>query len=177
MESKRIPLERLTRIDPADFAVFGEIIGQTMQSPLEDFPWVAYWTHHVDIDFAGSSVDFGLLHCRKHDGPVLMESHAGTRETFLPLGDSSVFLLAPPNSDHSGPDLLGLRAFLMDSTLGVALHKGIWHRPPWPISHQGARFALLRTGELVDKTAALNLQIRVVLEDEDLPVSPTTIPL
>lgn len=168
MGIRRIVVEDLAQIDPEDFEPYGCIIGRCAQVPFEDFPHLAYWTHHVDIGPDNEKLDMGLLVCRGFPGLVSMESHPGTREIFLPLEGTAVFLLAPPDENRRKVDLDRLRAVYMDGTLGVSLHKGAWHRPPYPVRGESVRFALLRKGELMDTTEFQQFGITLALTGKKL---------
>jgi len=163
MKTRVIAVENLAQLAVEDFEQYGQIIGLQMGKPLEDFLHLKYWTRHVDIGPDNEKLDMGLLVCYKSPGLVRMESHPHTREIFIPLEGKSILIVAPPDRDQYGPDLQKLRAFYLDGTLGIALHKETWHRPPWPVGDNNARFALLRKGELTDPTELTELGLKLNL--------------
>jgi len=160
---RTLEIEGLSTISAEDFARYGVIVGNCHGDPLEDSPHLSYWSNHVDIGPDNEGLDFGFLLCKTSLEPVEMESHPRTREIFLPLQGTAVFLLAPPREDGLGPDLAGLRAVHLDGAVGIALHAGTWHRPPWPLGGGFASFALLRKGELVDPTRSQELGLNVII--------------
>jgi len=165
MEIRQIKVELLTEVSTADFQPYGQIMGLEEKAPLEDFAHLSYWTKNVDLDPDNEKLDLGLLLCKRTEAPIRkMERHKMTSEIFIPLTGQTIFVMAPADNSKEMPDLTRIRAFLLDGTLGVALHKGNWHWPPVPL-RKTARFVLLRKGELSDPTEMkdLGLELKLVI--------------
>lgn len=165
MEIKEVKVKLLEKVSIADFQPYGQIIGIEEKTPLEDFAHLSYWTKNVDLGSDNEKLDLGLLLCKRVEAPIRkMERHKMTSEIFIPLTGQTIFVMAPADNSKEMPDLAGICAFLLDGTLGVALHKGTWHWPPLPIG-KTAKFALLRKGELSDPTEMkdLGLEIKLVI--------------
>lgn len=113
----------------------------------------------------------------------LLERHPHVTQAIIPLSTArALFLVAPP---ASRPDLVDLRAFLIDGSCGYLLHRNTWHSPDrYPVSPPGADYALLtewettgaaaggersaRTEEL-DCRAHFGVDIRLVLPKSEEP--------
>ena len=165
MEVREIKVELLAEISPADFGSYGQIMGLEHQAPLENFPHLSYWTKNVDAGPDNEKIDLGLLLCKKTGEEITkMERHKLTSESFVPLTGQALFVMAPADNSKEMPDLTGIRAYLLDGTLGVALDKGTWHWPPIPLTDT-AKFVLLRKGRLSDPTEMkdLDLELRLVI--------------
>ena len=165
MEIKEIKVELLTEISPSDFKPYGQIMGLEDKVPLEDFVHLSYWAKNVDLGPDNEKIDGGLLLCKKVNSQITkMERHKMTSEIFIPLIGQTIFVMAPADNSKEMPDLTKIRAFLLDGTLGVVLHKGNWHWPPVPL-RKTAKFVLLRKGELSDPTDMkdLGLELRLII--------------
>jgi ureidoglycolate lyase len=165
LETREIGLEMPTK---GNFARFGQIIGLEDQQPLEDFPYLKYWTGTADLGKTDEGLDMGWLVCKRTEAEInRLERHLYTSETFFPLVGKSIFVMAPPN-DREGVEMIEykdqIKAFFIDGSEAVSLKKGTWHWPPKPLEDL-AKFALLRKGELKDPTQILELgfKVRVIL--------------
>lgn len=163
-EVKILPLVEVTK---DEFAPYGQIMGREEGKPYEDIPILSYWTKNADLGPDNEKLDAGLLICRKVDRKVTMlERHPLTSENFIPLVGEVIFVMAPADNSKDVPNLAHIRAFFLDGTLGVALHKGTWHYPPIPM-RESARMVLLRKGELSDMERRdlkdFDVELRVVM--------------
>jgi len=165
MKTKYVKIERLTDLTCDEFAPYGQIIGLEDAPPLEDLPYLNYWTHNVDIGPDEEKLDLGLLLCKPQSPgtPITkMERHPYTWEIFMPPVGEVVFVMAPTDVTGDKPDVDSIRAFLLDGTLGVALPAGNWHWPPIPVGAP-AKITLLRKGPRLDKTDFADLGVEVKL--------------
>ena len=152
MMTKEVKVELLKDISHADFKPYGQIMGIEEGAPLEDFPYLRYWPKNVDLGLSNEDIDAGLLLCKRTDDKITkMERHKLTLEVLFPLGGETIWVMAPADNSKEGPDLTRIRAFLLDGTLGMCLHKGTWHWAPICLQDT-AKFIVLLKGELTDPT-------------------------
>lgn len=173
MEKKELKVEALKYISEESFKPYGQIFGLEKGSPTEDIIFVKCWSYNVDLGDDNEKIDLcycklqrvsstTILEVEKHQGlpdwlrgykggttVSKMERHPLTTETFFFLEGDVIFVLAPPDNSKKVPDLTMVRAFLLDSSLGISLWKGTWHWPPIPV-YESARIGILRKGDLSD---------------------------
>lgn len=116
-------------LDMATFAPFGTIVGVVGGSPALDWGTLQTWMTPFDVDGPPQ-----MTLCRYHREPVewsRMERHLGVTQAFLPLGGAASVMVVAPASDLADraalPPPASVRAFYMDGTAGVVLHRGTWH--------------------------------------------------
>lgn len=164
MKNKEIKVELLKDISAKDFEPYGQIIGRGEGKPLEDFPYLLYWPKNIDLGTKIEEIDIGLLVCKRiKDNNVLkLERHKRTFEVLFPFGGGTIWVLAPPDNSSQKPDLSRIRAFYLDGTLGMSLHKGTWHWAPVCLK-EIVKFIVLLKGEIEDPTEYHNLDLELKL--------------
>ncbi len=167
MRVQEVKITPLAEVTKEEFAPYGQIMGREEGKPYEDLPIASYWTKNADLGPDNEKLDTGLIICRKVGRKVTMlERHPQTSENFIPLVGEVIFVMAPADNSKALPDLANIRAFFLDGTLGVALHKGTWHYPPIPM-RESARLVLLRKGKLSDEEIKdlkdLDVKVKVVM--------------
>ena len=69
-----------------------------------------------------------------------MSRHLHCCQVFLPLnGKDFIIALAPPsdnNDPFAVPDIKRIRAFIVNGSSGIVLHKGCWHVTPFPFCYK-----------------------------------------
>lgn len=136
MREVEIPLRRLS---DAAFAPFGQIVGAGERPP--SFEAAHLWNWRIGFEADGPTE---LLLIRyKYQEPAFryLERHFHVTQGFVPLGGvASIMVVAAP-TDPDDMDAIPaaetVRAFLLDGSAGVVLHRGTWHalarfpvRPP-----------------------------------------------
>ncbi len=154
-EVKIFPLEE---VSDKEFAPYGQIMGRVRGEPYETLEILKYWTKNVDLGPEGEKVDGGLLLCNKTGRKVkYFERHPETSENFIPIEGECIFVMAPADNSKDKPDVSRAKAFYMNGSLGVAIHKGTWHWPPIPLG-ETVKFVLIRKGTLWEETEIKELR-------------------
>jgi len=98
--------------------------------------------------------------------------HKRTTQTYIPLGGvQSIIVVAPPGDPKSKaalPDATKIAAFLNDGKSAFNLHRGTWHRTPFPLAKEAKFLVLDRDGtledfDLVDLRSKLNMVFEFTL--------------
>jgi len=164
MEDRYVNVVNIKDVSPQEFKPFGQILGLYNEPPLEDFPHLKYYKDNIDLGPGGEDVTMGLLYSKKKkpgDPIIKMERHKLFTETFIPLyGGEVVFVMAPADNSKDRPDTDRIEAFLLDGRLGISLHKGTWHWPPFPI-RDFANIALFQKGDFSGKTDLEDIGFKV----------------
>ena len=148
-EVKIVPLEE---VSAEEFAPYGQIMGRDHGEPYETLEILQYWTKDADLGPENEKVDGGLLVCNKNGRTIkYLERHPETGENFIPVEGECIFLMAPANNKKDVPDISQLKAFYLNGSLGVAIHKGTWHWPPIPLG-ETVKLVLIRKGSLWEET-------------------------
>lgn len=154
-EVKIIPLEE---VSPEELAPYGQIMGREEGEPYETLEILTYWTGNADLGPEGEKVDGGLLVCNRKGRKIrYLERHPETAENFVPIQGECLFVMAPADNSTEKPDVSRLKAFYLNGSLGVALHKGTWHWPPVPLGEK-VKLVLVRKGTLWEETQITNLE-------------------
>jgi ureidoglycolate lyase len=154
-EVKIIPLEETSQ---QQFDPYGQIMGREEGQPYETLEILKYWTGNADLGPEGEKVDGGLLTCNKSGRTIrYLERHPETAENFVPIQGECLFVMAPADNSREAPDISRLKAFYLNGSLGVALHKGTWHWPPIPLGEK-VKLVLVRKGTLWEETQIKNLE-------------------
>jgi ureidoglycolate hydrolase len=173
MEVKELKIEPLKYISEESFKPYGQIFGLRKGPPSEALPFVECWSYNVDLGTDNEKIDLCYCELQRVSGAAAskiekdqgfpnwlqgykggttvskMERHPLTTESFFFLDEDVIFVMAPPDNSKKAPNLTMIRAFLLDSSLGISLWKGTWHWPPIPL-YKSARIAILRKGDLSD---------------------------
>ncbi|MBM3713352.1 MAG: hypothetical protein FJW56_07955 [Actinobacteria bacterium] len=165
MRIKEIKVELLKDIFPKDFEPYGQIMGNEKGEPLEDFTYLRYWPTNVETGDKNEEIDIGLLICQRTEDKITkLERHKNTFEILFPFGGDTIWVLAPPDNNKKKPDLSRIRAFHLDGTLGICLHKGTWHWAPICLK-ETVKFMVLLKGGLEDPTEYqdINLELKLLI--------------
>ena len=164
MKCREIKIELLKDISDRDFNPYGQIMGIERGKPLEDFTYLRYWPKNVDLGDDIEEIDLGFLVCtRTDDGITRLERHKRTYEILFPTGTGeSIWVMAPYDNSRDRPDISGIRAFYLDGTLGMCLHKGTWHWAPVCMRDR-VKFMVLLKGGLEDPTDYVDLGFELKL--------------
>lgn len=92
-----------------------------------------YLTDTLANGRAGAPISLAVATVAPKDAPPLdvtvLERHAHSSQTFIPLQVSRYLVLATLDAPGGGPDLSRLRAFLARAGQGVTYAMGTWHHP------------------------------------------------
>ena len=144
-----IPLERASA---EAFLPFGQLIAKPEAPSLGDRPVQDYWRLPFDLD---GRPELEIVRYRRQPWELdRLERHLHVTESRVALGGHSVILVvAPParlGETSAIPDPERLRAFLVDGSAGVMLHRGTWHALDcFPTSAAFVDFAFLSEAETV----------------------------
>jgi ureidoglycolate lyase len=152
MDIKEVKIFPLEEVSQKEFAPYGQIMGRQEGEPYETLEILKYWTKNADLGPEGEKADGGLLVCNKSGRTIkYLERHPETSENFVPIRGECIFLMAPADNKSKNPDVARMKAFYLNGSLGVALHKGTWHWPPIPLSEE-VTLVLVRKGTLWEET-------------------------
>lgn len=157
MAAKEIKIQSFEAVTSEEFAPFGQIMGRTEGEPFETLDMLKYWSKNADLGPDNEKVDGGLLLCNKTAKIEYLEMHPETSENFIPVEGECIFVMAPAGKTDEDPDISRLKAFYLNGSLGVALHKGTWHWPPIPMG-ETVKFVLIRKGTLWEETRIRNIK-------------------
>lgn len=158
MKIQEVRITPLGEVSREEFAPYGQIMGREEGEPYETMEILRYWTKNADLGPEGEKVDGGLLTCNKSGRTIrYLERHPETAENFIPIQGECLFVMAPADNGSDVPDLSRLKAFYLNGSLGVALHKGTWHWPPVPLGEK-VKLVLVRKGTLWEETQIKNLE-------------------
>jgi len=157
MAVKEIKIQSLEAVTQKEFAPYGQIMGRTEGKPYENIEMLKYWTKNADLGPDNEKVDGGLLLCNKTPKIRYLEMHPETSENFIPVEGECIFVMAPAGKKGEDPDISRLKAFYLNGSLGVALHKGTWHWPPIPMG-ETVKLVLVRKGTLWEETQIKDLK-------------------
>ncbi len=164
-----VKIVSLESVSAAEFRPYGCIMGREVGEPFETLEILKYYTKNADLGPDNEKVDGGLLVCNESGKTIkYLERHPMTAENFIPIEGECVFLMAPADNTKKKPDISRLKAFYLNGSLGVAIHKGTWHWPPIPVG-KTVKLVLVRKGELTDMQENAYLdelglsEIRIVL--------------
>lgn len=110
----------------AVFSPFGRVLGQPESiNPNAVREDLEAWVNFSDLlEMELASPMWAFLRIKRHSLPVnRLERHVNAAKAVIPLEGSCVLIVA----SGGGPDESVLRAFLLDGSKGVFLHRGCWH--------------------------------------------------
>jgi ureidoglycolate lyase len=156
MKVEKVKIVSVEDVSAEEFAPYGQIMGREHGDPYETLDHLLYYTKDADLGPENEKVDGGLLVCNPNGRNIkYLERHPETAENFVPIEGECVFLMAPADNAKKLPDISRLRAFYLNGSLGVALHKGTWHWPPIPLGEK-IKLVLVRKGTLWEETEFRN---------------------
>lgn len=79
-----------------------------------------------------------------------LERHPHAAQCFVPLDVSRYLVVVAPDASGGGPDLAGLRAFVVPGTRGVIYRQGVWHAGARVLDGPGAFAVLMWRGSAND---------------------------
>lgn len=138
-----VSLESLTA---EAFAPFGQLIAAQPRRPDWDRPPLQAWTLAFDAD-AAARIQV-MRYGDRTRSFTMVERHLHVTESRFPLaGAAAIFAVAPatpPGIPPVPPSPDGFRAFLLDGSCGLILHKGVWHSLTcFPVGADTADFGLI----------------------------------
>lgn len=128
----------VNEIDAQAFAPFGDVIGASTSEPRTDYssPFENK-RPNARINCYTTSVDAVALPTTLN----VMERHAHSFQTFLPLNADSYLVCVAPRGDGDLPDTSGLRAFIVRAGTGITYRANVWHHPMTALTRR-AQFAV-----------------------------------
>jgi ureidoglycolate lyase len=158
MKVKEIKIVALEEVTEEEFAPYGQIMGREKGEPFETLEILKYYSKNADLGADNEKVDGGLLVCNGNAKKIkYLERHPETAENFIPIEGECIFVMAPTDNTKSTPDASAVKAFYLNSKLGVSLHKGTWHWPPIPLKDI-VKLILIRKGALNEKMDVTKLE-------------------
>ncbi len=135
-------MSRTVRVETAptteDFAPFGDFV----QSPRE------HGQRRFYSDWLGGEGLAPVFHVNSMAPAQLpapirqLERHPHAAQCFIPLDVERYLVTVAPSRPDGGPDLDGLRSFLVPSSQGVIYRRGVWHAGASVLDRPGS-FAVL----------------------------------
>lgn len=129
-----LQIETLTK---ERFAPYGHVLMQDPGvSPIKEGPPLFSDRIPFAVDDGSPEFVFAVLHRRTFTFTE-MERHLKLTQGFIPIsGGPAIITVAPPTDDSDmeaipSPD--SVRAFIMDRTTTVVLHRGTWHGMIFPL--------------------------------------------
>jgi ureidoglycolate lyase len=135
LEIRTIEAELLTA---ETFAPFGEILSPDGRErlPIDLYGGTKHVYRAAPID-TDRPVEFLVTRSMLREFQVLfLERHLELTQAFIPLGGApfiSVVARADAPEDDGMPKLDELHAFIVPGDVGIQLHRGVWHEPPFPL--------------------------------------------
>ncbi|HLS16716.1 MAG TPA: ureidoglycolate lyase [Paenalcaligenes sp.] len=109
------------------FAPFGFLFEPQMRAP--DFECTTRGTRSWEFPFHGGDLRMFLIETQPR--PLVinkLEKHTDLSQVFMPSGGGPAVLIVGRAADEQSlPDKEGLRAFLLDGSVGYGLHPHTWH--------------------------------------------------
>ena len=150
-----------TAIDAEAFAPFGDLIVQPPNGQRSD------WTNALANSRSKARISLETSGVKRIDLPAtlaVMERHAHSFQTFIPLDVSRYLICVAPNGSDDLPAIAGLRAFIIGAGAGITYRANVWHHPIAALDRDG-QFAILmwRSGgdddeEFVDLNHPVNVR-------------------
>lgn len=114
-------------ITEAAFAPYGQILARPNAAGRADYSAHAenLRPDHAQLCFRTSLTEPTALPLKTK----VMERHAFSSQSFLPVDVSRYVVMVAPNGDDGGPDLARAKLFLVDGTTGINYRAGVWHHP------------------------------------------------
>lgn len=132
------PVEIIEHFSPSDFAAFGSVIDRPTEPGQRQFY----------SDWLGGQGLAPVFHVNNVPQATLpftltkLERHPHAAQCFVPLDVSRYLVSVAPSLPSGGPDLSGIKTFLMPGTVGVIYAQSVWHAGASVLDRAGA-FAVL----------------------------------
>lgn len=129
---------RLEPLTAEGFAPFGEVLAVPEAPGRETFERALQSTR------PGAWPSLSLSFKEASTGPLVvrvMERHAFSSQSFVPLGPARFLALVAPHAPGGGPDMARARAFVAGPGQGVTYGADVWHHP-FTVLDAAARFAV-----------------------------------
>lgn len=130
---------RAVPIDAAAFAPFGDVVAQPPGSPRKD------WSNALTNPRPTASINFATANVAPARFPAtlaMMERHAHSFQSFIPLDASSYLVCVAPGGADDLPAMDKLRAFIVPAGIAITYHANVWHHPMMALDRPG-QFATL----------------------------------
>lgn len=114
-------------ITEAAFAPFGQILALPSEPGRAD-----YSAHSENLRPGNAELCFRTSLTAPTALPLktkVMERHAFSSQSFLPVDVSRYVVMVAPNDADGGPDLARARLFVVDGKTGINYRAGVWHHP------------------------------------------------
>ena len=149
------------------FSPFGIVLGE----PTDTGPNIVdaisnVWLGFSDLMGIGETKGKQVTYLKIIHRPAafeMIEKHTTSAEAFIPLEGQSILLVVPAEAvDGDGkPDMGRAKAFLMDGSKGVLLHRSTWHAVPYNLTAQ-ATYLVLVDDAIMEKDDIIKVAIEPV---------------
>ena len=130
---RSLPIHHLER---TSFEEFGSLIApETQDSPNLNrapgnmgFLWV-----QKALEFPKQAYMCTLRYYHRGTRVEFLQKHPESTITLIPLGGRASVIVVSPEGSNGRPDIDHARAFLLDGTKGIVMHRGTWLRYAYPL--------------------------------------------
>jgi ureidoglycolate lyase len=138
-----------TPLTAAAFAPYGDVLA----APVD--PGRVYFPDAIGNGRPSAALSLSLSRLTPVALPLrsaLLERHAFSSQTFLPLSVSRYLVIVAPPAPDGGPDAGAARAFVAQAGQGITYRAGTWHHG-MTVLDRGAEFAVVmwRDGTAADE--------------------------
>lgn len=126
-------------IDAAAFAPFGDVVAHAPGVPRKE------WSSALTNPRPNASLSFSTANVAMARFPAalaVMERHAHSFQTFIPLDVSGYLVCVAPGGAEDLPAMDQLRAFIVPAGIAITYHANVWHHPILALDRPG-QFAIL----------------------------------
>lgn len=140
-----------------NFSACGQLITPPPKEPDVQKEGISFWDQVVTCSIEGKP-DIGFLALKKRALRVSeMERHITHTQGFIPLNGAKLLLVAAPPSKESKPKLSAIKAYILDGSCGIMIHKGTWHDILYPLDSHARIITILREGTSKDDMLVVDL--------------------
>lgn len=133
----------------ANYAPYGKIIGPlNSQNPITGAQFSAKWWRVMTLDISDGTPE--IVYASMPHRPIQIrqfERHLLVTQAFIPLQNQAFLQIVAEPTDNINP--YSIRAFILDGSMGVAMHRGTWHVEFFPIGAVG-NFVVITRAETSD---------------------------
>jgi ureidoglycolate hydrolase len=145
---KQIKIERLNQ---AAFKPYGYAIAEGEGIPDIQNRQIDYWDNVADITGLGSMGALGFMRVKKKEIILsALQMLYDSPELYITLDGNPSVIFVALTSKESEPDLVTLKAFLMENGQSVAVNEKVWHCTPFTLSDK-TDFALILKNNVIIK--------------------------